>query len=158
MRQPAHGDLVHARGSHSRGGFRCDAARGFGNRPPLAHAHSSAQIVQTHVVQQHHIHTQRQRHIQLRQRVHLQLNLDHMAHARPRPAHGCSQISGQGNVVVLDEHGIIQTKAVIAAAAHAHRVLLQRTQARHGLARASHAGAKGLDGLGNRMRGCGHTA
>ena len=81
-----------------------------------------------------------------------------MANTGARATHSGSQIARQRNMIVLDEHGVIQTKAVVAATAHTHRIFLQRAQAGHGLARAGHARAERLDGLGNRMCGCGYTA
>ena len=98
-----------------------------------------------------------QRHIQLGQRIHFQLDLDHMSHAGTSTSHRRGDISGQCNVVVLDEYGVVQAKTVVAAATDTHGVLLQGSQARHGLARTGHSSAEGLDGLCNRMRGAGHA-
>jgi hypothetical protein len=38
--------------------------------------------------------------------------------------------AGNRHVIVLDRHGIVEAEAVIAAAAHAHRIFLDRAQAR----------------------------
>ena len=51
--------------------------------------------------------------------------------------------AGDRDVVVLDQHGVVEAEAVVEAAAAAHRVFLQRAQAGRGLARAAdaHVGA-----------------
>ena len=81
-----------------------------------------------------------------------------MTHTGTRTRHGDFDASGQRDVVVLDEHRVIQTKAMVTAAAHPHCIFLQRTQTGHGLARAGHARTEGRDRLRNRMRRRRHAA
>ncbi len=42
--------------------------------------------------------------------------------------------SGDCDVVVLDENGVVETEAMVEAAAATHRVFFQRAQTRRGLA------------------------
>ena len=51
--------------------------------------------------------------------------------------HGLGDAAGERHVVVLDQHGVVEAVAVVAAAAHAHGVLLERAQAGRRLARAA---------------------
>ena len=131
---------------------------GLRDRPAARHRHGAAQIIQAHVVQQDHVHAQRQRGLQLLQRVDLQLDPDHVADARPRPRHRIGDAAREGDVVVLDQHRVVQAEAMIAAAAHAHGVFLQGAQARHGLARAGHARAIRRHGPRDRCGGGGDAA
>ncbi|KAG1247424.1 hypothetical protein G6F65_020174 [Rhizopus arrhizus] len=68
--QPTDGDLVDAGRRHLGGRLWRNAARRFRDGPAARHGDGAAQILQAHVVQQHHVHAQRQRHFQLRQGVH----------------------------------------------------------------------------------------
>ena len=62
----------------------------------------------------------------------------------PGAPHGLRQAAGMHQVVVLDEDGVIQPHAVIAAPAGAHRVFLQDPQPGQGLARAGDARGRAL--------------
>ena len=62
----------------------------------------------------------------------------------PGAPHGLRQAAGMHQVVVLDQDGVIQPHAVIAAPAGAHRVFLQDPQPGQGLARAGDARGRAL--------------
>ncbi|KAG1450938.1 hypothetical protein G6F57_016284 [Rhizopus arrhizus] len=81
-----------------------------------------------------------------------------MADAGACALHRRGDIARQRDVVVLDQDRVIQAEAVVAAAPHAHRILLHGAQARHGLARAGDAGAVSRNGAGNGGGGRGHAA
>src|SRR5262245_48519231 len=61
------------------------------------------------------------------------------------------------DMVVLDQHGIVETEAVVEATAAAHCVFLERAQARRGLARAADARARAFDAADEFVR-CGRHA
>jgi len=105
-----------------------------GDRPAAGHRHRLPELVNRHVVEQHRIDTERECLLELRERVDLDLDLDEVAGTRLGALDGGADAAGQRNVVVLDQHGIIQPEAMIAAAAGAHRVFLQRAQPRRRLA------------------------
>ena len=58
------------------------------------------------------------------------------------------------DVVVLDQHGIVEAEAVVAAPARAHRVFLRRAEPWKGLARIRHTRAEGAHSLDD-GGGCG---
>ena len=55
--------------------------------------------------------------------------------------------AGDRDVVVLDQHRVVEAEAVVEAAAAAHGVFLERAQARRGLAGAADAGLRALVSL-----------
>src|SRR3569832_346947 len=55
-------------------------------------------------------------------------------------------------MVFLDQHGVVQTHAMVVAAAAAYRVLLRAAQAGQGLARVEHMDASAGDSLGETVR------
>ncbi len=65
--------------------------------------------------------------------------------------------AGHCDVVVLDQHRVVEAEAVIEAAAAAHRVFLQRPQSRRGLARADDA-RLGVGDARDELRGGGGDA
>ena len=56
----------------------------------------------------------------------------------PGAADRFDDAAGDANVIVLDENAVVQTGAVVDAAAAAHGVLRQRAHCRHALARVEH--------------------
>ena len=58
------------------------------------------------------------------------------------------------NVIVFDQHRVVETEAVVEAAAAAHGVFLERAQARRGLARAADASARAFDAADELVRCC----
>ena len=91
-----------------------------------------------------------QRLVELVERIDLDLDLDQMPDAGARGADGRRHAAGRGDMVVLDQHGVIEAEAVVDAAARAHRVFLQGAQAGHGLARAADARLVALHRLDQR--------
>ena len=70
--------------------------------------------------------------------------------APPPGAAACStarDAAGRGDVVFLDQHGVVQADAVVGAAAHAHRVLLRQAQAGQRLAGVHDLRARAAHGL-----------
>ena len=76
---------------------------------------------------------------ELRQRVHFELDLRHVAEAGAHALDGGLDAAGGDEMVVLDQHRVVEAEAVIEAAAAAHGVFLQHAQARRRLARADDA-------------------
>ena len=65
----------------------------------------------------------------------LRLDFDGQARApRARAPDGLDDAAGDADVVVLDEHAVVQADAMVDAAAAAHRVLGERAKRRHALA------------------------
>ncbi len=116
-----------------------DAAGGLGEGAAAAAAHGLGERRQVHVVEQHGVHPERQRLVQLFQSVHLDLDLHHVTDGGARPLDRRAEAAGQGAVVVLDQHAVVEAEAMVAAAAAAHRVLLEGAQPGGGLAGADDA-------------------
>ena len=162
MRQRADADPLDAAFGDGSNRRQIDAARGlqFDRRiEGVAPRHGFAQLGRTHVVQQHDVGPGRQHRVELLERVHL--DLDH--HARiavlfdelPGPdnrfgggVNGDSPIcadrenwdSPEGEVVVLDQHGLVEPAAMVPAAAATHGVFFQPPPAGRGLAGVVDAG------------------
>ncbi len=158
MRQPTHCHQIDPGRGDGRRGLGRDAARRLGHGAPADAAHRLAQGVVIHVVQQHYIDAGGQRLVELRQRVDLEFDLDHVADRRAGARQGLSHAAGEGHVVVLDQHRVVQAVAMVAAAAHPHRVLLDGAQPGQGLARAGHLAMRMGDGVGDGGGGGGHAA
>ena len=66
----------------------------------------------------------------------LRLDLDqHLLPGRLHPLDGFADAAREPDVVVLDQDPVVEARAMVAAAAGAHRVLLERAQRRRRLAR-----------------------
>ncbi len=139
-------------------GLGGDAARSFRDRPAAGHRDRLPQLLDRHVVEQHGIHADRQRLFELRQRIDLDLDLDQVAGMRLCARDRGPDIAGQRDVVVLDQDGVIEAKAVIAAAPGAHRVFFQRAQSGRGFAGADDARLGALCGRHQRGRRGGDAA
>ena len=75
-------------------------------------------------------------------------NLDLYAPAQGlRLAHGLSDRAYGVDVIFLEQDGVVQSHAVIRAAAAGHRVSLRRAQAGQGLARVQQPGFRALEGI-----------
>ncbi len=70
----------------------------------------------------------------------------------PRALDRGAHAAGDGDVVVLDQHGVIQAEPVVRSAADPHRVFLREPQPRHGLAGAAHLRPGAGDGVGDAAR------
>ena len=114
--------------------------------------------LERHVIEQHGIHADRKNLFKLGQRVDLDLDLDEMAGMRFCALDRGSDVAGQRDVVVLDQNGVIEAKAVIAAAAGADRVFFQRAQSGRGLAGTNDARLGALRGRHQRGRRGGDAA
>ena len=115
MRQPAGRNQVDAGGGDCPGGLGGDAAGSFRDRPAAGHRHRLPQLLERHVVEQDGIHADRENLFKLGQRVDLDLDLDEMAGVRFCALDRGSDIAGQRDVVVFDQNGVVEAKAVIAA-------------------------------------------
>src|SRR5690606_30602718 len=145
----ANGDVVHPRLGHGDRRVRSHAARRLSDRTTIYQAYGLAKHLRRHVVQEHDIHASVLFFCELLHRVYFQLNSDHIACSLLRPFHGCTHTAGDGHMVVPDQHGIVQSIAMIAASADPHCVLLHHTKAGQRLARASDACAIGANGIRN---------
>ena len=76
---------------------------------------------------------------ELIERIDLDLDLDQMAGGLPGALEHGADAAGDRDVIVLDQHRVVEAEAVIEAAAAAHGVFLQRAQPGRGLARADDA-------------------
>ena len=93
---------------------------------PATIATASRSISGAHVIEQHGIDALIECFTQLIERIHFQLDLDQMADAALRALQRFGDAAGDGNVIVLDENRIVETEPVVAAAADADRVFLDR--------------------------------
>src|SRR5262249_11742881 len=89
---------------------------------------------------------------QLIERIDLDLDLDQMAGGGLRALEHRADAAGDGDVVVLDQHGVVEAEAVVETAAAAYGVLLEGAQARRRLARAANARARAGDAADEFMR------
>src|SRR5205807_8564632 len=76
----------------------------------------------------------------------LDLDLVQVADGFPGALDRRRHAARQRDVVVLDEHAVVQAEAVVARAARQDRVLLKHAEARSGLSRVNYLRARALDG------------
>jgi hypothetical protein len=111
-----------------------DAAGNFGPGPATAAVHGLENLGRGQVVEQHDVGTGAQRVVHLRQA--LGFDFDPQVGLRcPRARHGGCDAAGQTDVVVLDQHAVVEPHPVIGGAAGAHGVFLELAEERGGLAR-----------------------
>ena len=108
------------------------------------HGNRLPEVVDAHIVEQDRIGAKRQRLLELRQRIDLDLDLDHVTGMGLGTRDRGADIAGERDVVVLDQHGIVEAETVIAAAAGPHGVFLQGPQAGRGLAGADDLSPRAL--------------
>ena len=152
MGQGADRDDVHARLGDAAHRRQIDSARGLQHDPPCDARHGGAQGVEAEIVQHDDIGRralvdQGQYGVQLIQPIDLDLDLHQMRGESLGPPHRLGDAAADGDVVVLDQDGVIQTEAVVDPAAAGHGVLLQRAQPRRGLARIRYPRLGPGDGL-----------
>jgi hypothetical protein len=94
---------------------------------------------------------------ELRQCIDLDFDFDHVRGARAGAFDCGLDRAGGGDVVVLDQHRIIEPEAVIEPSTTAHGIFLQHAQAGRRLARADNAGLGAFRSLDQRVRGSGDT-
>ena len=116
------------------GGLGGDPAGGLGDGAAVDHRDRAAQGLGVHVVEQHRIDAGVERLVELVERVDLELDLDQVAGMRRARSSAGAHAAGQRDVVVLDQHRVVEPEAVIGAAAEPHRVLFEGAQSRRGLA------------------------
>ena len=80
-------------------------------------------------------------------RVRTSISIGQAGCARARSS-ALAHAAGRGDVIVLDQDGVVEAHAVIGDAAGGRRHLFQRAQARRGLARIEDAAARARDGVG----------
>jgi hypothetical protein len=105
---------------------------------PVA-AIAGAYIVERHVVEQHGVDAGAERLFELRQRVDLDLDLDQVADMAAHAADRLGDAAGDGDVIVLDQRGVVEAEAMVGSAPCPDRVFLQRPHERRRLARADDA-------------------
>jgi len=92
-----------------------------------------------------------QRVAQLIERIHLDLDLDRVTGMRLQSLQGRAKPACRCDVVVLDEHRVIEAEAVVHPTAAPYRVFLQTPQSGRRLARVSDTRFRALD-LGDKGR------
>src|SRR5262249_37980703 len=153
MGDPPRGGVVDSGLGDLGDGIEGDAARGLERKLAGDHFHRLVHRRRIHVVEQHRVGQPDLEHLaQLIERIDLDLDLDQVAGGGLRALERRADSSGDGDVVVLDQHGIVEAEAMVETAAAAHRVLLQGAQARRGLARAANARARARDAAHEFMR------
>ena len=123
-----------------------EASSATGRPRERLQGHRCREILEAEVIEQHDVGSGAQRLFQLGERLDFHLHLDASGDGTGGSDCGGDRARG-GDVVLFDEHHVVKTHAVIAAAAAPHGILLRRAQAREGLAgvedRAAGAGDRG---------------
>ena len=117
--------------------------------PPARSLDGLADRGRRHVVQEHDVRSGIERLVELIERVDLALDLGGVRGGGARTFDRGPHPSARGDMVVLDENGGAEVVAMVVGAADAHRVALERAQARGRLARVGDArprpGGHGVD-------------
>ena len=108
---------------------------------------ASRNVDEVHVVQQHHARAVGQRLVELGQR--LDLDLDEAGPCRDarRGTQRRAHAARRDDVVLLDQHRVVEADAVVGAAARPHRVLLREPQAGQRLAGVDDSGPGAAHGI-----------
>ena len=117
---------------------------------PSTICHRAAQRVRVHVVEQYRVDPVLQRLGELVERIDLELDLDQVAGMRAGAFERGADAAGERDVVVLDQHRVIEAEAMVGAAAEPHRLLFEHAQAGRGLAGADDLGLVVADRIGQR--------
>ena len=120
-----------------------DAPGGFHHRPVTDHVHTFLHGLRRHVVQHDHIGTAFHCLSGLLQAFHLDFDFRHVAGVGFGPCQGFLHAAGHGDVVVLDQDGVVEPQPVVVAATGADGVFFQQPQSRCGLPGVHHPGAVG---------------
>ena len=149
MRQSADGNVIHARFSDLPDRAQVHPAAGLGFCLAFGLLHGHPHLHEVHVVQQDDVRARSQGLLHLLQSVGLDFDRALwvlIARAFDRRSDGVRRrVSQRGKMIVLDEHLVEQTEAVVMAATARHRVLLQPAQAGRGLAGVENPRAGPLD-------------
>ncbi len=136
--QPTEIRIYACRRNGADGGKR-DASRSFRDGAAIDHADRLTQQFGRHVVEQHGIHADCQSLSELSEGIDLDLDFHEMADRRFRALKRGANAARHGDVVVLDQDGVVQPEAMIATAAGAHRLFLENAQPRRRFSRANDA-------------------
>src|SRR5437868_2272231 len=150
MRDRADRDQIDAALGDAAHGFQSDAARRFdqdGGSLFTDQLHGSAHLGGRHVVEHDDVGAGLQSIAQLRVASDFNFDAHQVRHAAAGQLDGATYAAGQGDVVVFDEHAIIQPEAVVEAAADRHRVLFKSAQSGRRLARVNDLCASAFDGV-----------
>src|SRR5690625_2572031 len=145
MREPAGRNIIHPGGSNRGHMLGSNTTARLGDGLPGAALYSDLQLLGTHIIQQDDPCAMSQRLIELRKGIHLYFYGDHVTYGRPGLLQGLCYPASQGNMVVLDQHCIIQRHAMIHPATGTYRIFLQGTQARQSFAGAGDFAVVGFD-------------
>ncbi len=95
---------------------------------PATIATASVSVGWIHIVEQYRVYTVIERLAQLIERIDFEFDLDQVADAGFRPLQRLGYAAGDGDVIVLDQHGIVEAEPVIAATANADRIFFDGAQ------------------------------
>ena len=99
-----------------------DATGGLALHAAANHSHGFAQHRRVHIVEEHNISAFRDDFAQLIKRIDFNLNFHEMADGRFRRAQRWHDAARNSNVIILDQHRIIEAKPMIGATAAFHSV------------------------------------
>ncbi len=111
-----------------------------------------AEQFRSHIVEQDHIRSGGQGFAQLRKPIHFGFDLNEMAAVSPGGPYGAGNPAGNGNMVILDQHRVVETVTMIGAATEADGVFFERAKPGDRLARAADPGPGMGDLIGERGR------
>ena len=151
-------EIIHAGLRNRCGAVERDAAGCFDDQTAGHYGDRLAHRIGIEIVDQYDVGQSDVEHFgKLIERVDLDLDLHQMADRGFGAGEHGADAAGDGDVVVLDQDRIVETEAVIEAAAAAHGVFLDRAQSRRGFARTDDA-RLGVGDLLHERRGRGGDA
>src|SRR6516165_12820967 len=130
---PAAREQVDAGCGDDRCGFEGNPPGGFGDGAAVDHRHRPAQRLWIHVVEEYGVDPDFEPLGELVEGVDLELDFDEMPGMLPRSFERLAHPACERNMVVLNQHRVVEPEAVVGAAAKADRVLFECAQARRGL-------------------------
>ncbi len=133
MGQRAHRDEIHTRRGHLPDPFQRHVPRGLERNLPRDPFHRGGHLRKTHVVEEDRVRTGGQGLLQFRQVLHLHLDLQGVGNPPADPPHGLSDPARRRDVVVLDQHPVIEGEAVVVPPARADGVLVEDPESGRGL-------------------------
>src|SRR3979409_765462 len=126
MGDPAGGGVVDTGRCHRLDAFKRDATRGLEREAAANNGDGLTYVVYVHVAETHRVGKAHGEHLaELVKAVHLDLDLDQMAGTRTRALKHGPDAARDCNVIVFDQHRVVETEAVVEAAAAAHGVFLE---------------------------------